>query len=97
MDCSLPGSSVHGISQARILEWVAISEEGGSEAPHLPPWKKRRIRMGGGVGTVERDGPFLFRILLSLSIFSNKNVSIHVFFLKTKMIKRIKENEYIKL
>ena len=25
MDCSLPDSSVHGISQARILEWVAIS------------------------------------------------------------------------
>ena len=25
MDCSLPGSSVHGISQARILEQVAIS------------------------------------------------------------------------
>ena len=25
MDCSLPGSSVHGIFQARILEWVAIS------------------------------------------------------------------------
>ena len=25
MACSLPGSSVHGISQARILEWVAIS------------------------------------------------------------------------
>ena len=24
MDCSLPGSSVHGIFQARILEWVAI-------------------------------------------------------------------------
>ena len=24
MDCSLPGSPVHGISQARILEWVAI-------------------------------------------------------------------------
>ena len=24
-DCSTPGSSVHGISQARILEWVAIS------------------------------------------------------------------------
>ena len=24
MDCSLPGSSVHGISQARVLEWVAI-------------------------------------------------------------------------
>ena len=25
MDCSLPGSSVHGISQGRILKWVAIS------------------------------------------------------------------------
>ena len=25
MDCSPPGSSVHGISQARILEWVAFS------------------------------------------------------------------------
>ena len=25
MDCSLPGSSVHGIFQARILQWVAIS------------------------------------------------------------------------
>ena len=25
MDCSLPGVSVHGIVQARILEWVAIS------------------------------------------------------------------------
>ena len=25
MDCNLPGSSVHGISQARILEWAAIS------------------------------------------------------------------------
>ena len=24
MDCSLPGSSVYGVSQARILEWVAI-------------------------------------------------------------------------
>ena len=25
MDCSLPGSSVHGILQARVLEWFAIS------------------------------------------------------------------------
>ena len=26
MDCSLPGSSVHGIFQARVLEWVAIDQ-----------------------------------------------------------------------
>ena len=25
MNCTLPGSSVHGVLQARILEWVAIS------------------------------------------------------------------------
>ena len=30
MDCRPPGSSVHGISQARILEWVAISFSRGS-------------------------------------------------------------------
>ena len=32
-DCSLPGSSVHGIRQARILEWVAISFSRGSSQP----------------------------------------------------------------
>ena len=30
MDCSPPGSSGHGILQARMLEWVAISFSGGS-------------------------------------------------------------------
>ena len=33
MDCSLPGSFVHGISQAKILEWVAISFSRGSSWP----------------------------------------------------------------
>ena len=32
-DCNLPGSSVHGISQARTLEWVAISSSRGSSQP----------------------------------------------------------------
>ena len=30
MDCSLSGSSVHGIFQARVLEWIAISFSRGS-------------------------------------------------------------------
>ena len=30
MDCSLSGSSVHGIFQARVLEWIAISFSKGS-------------------------------------------------------------------
>ena len=33
MDCSPPGSSVHGILQARTLEWVAISSSRGSSQP----------------------------------------------------------------
>ena len=33
LDCSPPGSSVHGILKARILEWVAISSSRGSAWP----------------------------------------------------------------
>ena len=33
MDCSLPDSSVRGILQARILEWVAMSSQRGSSQP----------------------------------------------------------------
>ena len=33
MDCSLPSSSVHGILQAKILEWVAIPFSRGSSLP----------------------------------------------------------------
>ena len=36
-DCSLPGSSVHGISQAKILQWVAISFSRGSSRPEIEP------------------------------------------------------------
>ena len=32
-DHSLPGSSVHGILQAKILEWVAMSSSRGSSQP----------------------------------------------------------------
>ena len=33
IDCSPPGSSVHGIFQARILEWVAMPSSRGSSQP----------------------------------------------------------------
>ena len=33
VDCSLPGSPVHGIFQARVLEWVAISFSRASSQP----------------------------------------------------------------
>ena len=38
MDCSLQGSSIHEIFQARILEWVAISISRGSSQPRCRTW-----------------------------------------------------------
>ena len=38
MNCSPPGSSVHGILQATVLEWVALPFSRGSSAPGIEPW-----------------------------------------------------------
>ena len=40
MDCSLPGSSIHGIFQARVLEWIAITD--GNCSHEI----KRRLLLG---------------------------------------------------
>ena len=37
LDCSPPGSSVHGILQARILEWVSMPFSRGSSDPEIEP------------------------------------------------------------
>jgi len=37
MDCSPQGSSVHGILQARILEWVVTLSSRGSSQPRVKP------------------------------------------------------------
>ena len=37
MDCSLPGSSVHGVLQARIPEWVAMPTPGDLPDPEIKP------------------------------------------------------------
>ena len=44
MDCSLPGSSIHGIFQARVLEWGAISAAGGTEPYPGPSTELRDTR-----------------------------------------------------
>ena len=43
MDCSPPGSSVHGILQARILEWVAMLSSRGSSWPR--DWTQRLLHL----------------------------------------------------
>ena len=37
MDCSPPGSSFHGIFQARVLEWIAISSPRDLPNPEIEP------------------------------------------------------------
>ena len=53
MDFSPPGSSVHGISQARILEWVAISS---SRRPSGPRDQICTFCLGGGFFTTVPSG-----------------------------------------
>ena len=49
MDCSLSGSSIHGIFQARVLEWIAISFSRGSSRPRN---RTRVSRIAGRCFTV---------------------------------------------
>ena len=49
MDCSLPGSSIHSIFQARVLEWIAISFSRGSSQPR---YQSQVSRIAGGCFTV---------------------------------------------
>ena len=47
MDCSLPSSSVHAISQARILEWVPISYSKESSRPRVKAVSLPSPALGG--------------------------------------------------
>ena len=47
MDCSPPGSSVHGILQARILEWVAMPSSRGSSYSEIEPMTLRSPALAG--------------------------------------------------
>ena len=47
MNCSLPDSSIHGILQARILEWVALSPPGDLPHPGIKPASLTTALAGG--------------------------------------------------
>ena len=66
MDYSLPGSSVHGILQARILEWVAISFSRGSYLP------RNRTQVSCIAGRFFTD--WAMREAPSIMVFSNESV-----------------------
>ena len=56
LDCSPPGSSAHGISQARIREWVAISSSRGSSRPRDRTHISWISCIAGGFFTAEPSG-----------------------------------------
>ena len=71
MDCSLPGSSVNGALQARILSWVAVPSSTGSS----PPRDRNRVSCSyftpSGFLTAEPPGKPQTHMLLLLSRFSH--------------------------
>ena len=66
MDCTLPGFSIHGILQARILEWVAISFSRGSSPPRDRTWVSR---IAGRCFTVWAAREAIFSLLLTKFAF----------------------------
>ena len=55
LDCSPPGSSVHGIIQVRILEWVAMPSSRKSSPPRDHTPRSLRSAMAGGFFTTSPD------------------------------------------
>ena len=73
MDCSPPGSSVHGVLQARILEWIAISS-GGSSPPRDRNWVSC---IAGRLFTIWATGKTCsISLLLLLCHFSHVRLSV---------------------
>ena len=62
LDCSLPGSSVHGILQARILAWVAVPSSRGSSPPRDQIPVSRSPALAGSFFTIAppQHEPLLF-------------------------------------
>ena len=60
MDCSLSGSSVHGIFKARILEWVAISFPRDLPNPEMELMSPVSPALGGRFFTIEPSGKTRF-------------------------------------
>ena len=74
MDCSLPGSSVHGIFQTRILEWVAVSFSIVLCIPTLNDCLNHKIYLKLPVSihfsySNVSDCPVIFRVLMKMMCF----------------------------
>ena len=70
VDCSSPGSSAQGISQARIQEWIAISFSSGSSWPR---YGTHISCLSGGFFTTESPGKPIRSCILTFVMFSFLN------------------------
>ena len=76
MDCGLPGFSVHGILQARILEWVAIPFSRGTSQPRD---QTLVTCITGRFFTVWATGKSCLHVLAIVNI-AIMNIGVHVYF-----------------
>ena len=90
MDCCPPGSSVHGISQARILEWVAICFSGDLPDPEAEPPSLVFPALAGRFFTTEPPGTPWNSYKLLVGVYCNskgqfckiyKKFHVYIFYL----------------
>ena len=105
MDCNLPRSSIHGLFQARVLEWVAISFSRGTSQPRNRTWVSHIVGRCFTIWTTRwilnhwhtREVPILFltgkpepsNIIKSAFIWLNVQWRLKIFILKEKCRKSI--------
>ena len=84
VNCSWPGSSVHGILQARLLEWVVMTSSRGLPDPGIEPLSLISPALAGGFFTTRAAGeahhhnptPVLFPLPEPKSYSCNNNLHI---------------------
>ena len=80
MDCSLPRSSIHGILQARVLEWVAISFSRGSS------WPRDQTRVSHIVGRC-------FTIWATREVLTNSKTALRITICYSSLLRKIRPRE----
>ena len=90
MDCSFPGSSVHGILQARVLEWVAIAffYRVGKRAGQVGHWMTMRLHFLTSLSAPRQGPSSLFASALEIK----QVIVIFCFLTKWSRSKNLNEN-----
>ena len=99
MDYCLPDSSVHVISQARILEWVAISFSNRSSQPRD---QTSISSLAGGFftakppGKTDRSAQALYKIRISTNVFL-RVAYVSLYLLQNDVTKNLRRKSYVQV